>query len=90
MINNALPDEKRPFNQIVNVMTAAAPPPPAVLEAMEATGFRVTHVYGLTEVYGPVTVCAWHEEWDMLPPAERARKKARQGDLPCCLRQSVE
>tara|TARA_Y100001934_G_scaffold25590_1_gene28354 strand:- start:8730 stop:10376 length:1647 start_codon:yes stop_codon:yes gene_type:complete len=79
MINNALPDEKRPFNQIVNVMTAAAPPPPAVLEAMEATGFRVTHVYGLTEVYGPVTVCAWHEEWDMLPPAERARKKARQG-----------
>ena len=60
-------------------MTAAAPPPPAVLERIEAMGFRVTHVYGLTEVYGPATVCAWHPEWDALEPLERARIKSRQG-----------
>ena len=46
---------------------------------MEALGFHITHVYGLTEVYGPAVVCAWHDEWDALPPAERARLKARQG-----------
>lgn len=79
MVNNAADADRREFSQTVNVMTAAAPPPPAVLERMEEAGFRVTHVYGLTEVYGPVTVCAWHSEWDALPPAERARKKARQG-----------
>ena len=79
MVNNASPREIRNFDQTVNVMTAAAPPPPAVLEKMESVGFKVTHVYGLTEVYGPVTVCAWHEEWDSLPPTERAKKKARQG-----------
>jgi fatty-acyl-CoA synthase len=50
-----------------------------VLEAIETQGFRVTHVYGLTEVYGPATVCAWHPEWDALPPAERAALKSRQG-----------
>ena len=79
MINNAEESERKEFEQIVNVMTAAAPPPPAVLEKMESSGFRVTHVYGLTEVYGPVTVCAWHKEWDDLSPSEQARKKARQG-----------
>ena len=46
---------------------------------MEALGFHITHVYGLTEVYGPAVVCAWHDEWDELPAAERARLKARQG-----------
>ncbi len=46
---------------------------------MERDGFNITHVYGLTEVYGPVVVCAWHKEWDTLPVAERARLKARQG-----------
>jgi fatty-acyl-CoA synthase len=60
-------------------MTAAAPPPAAVLEAVEKPGFHITHVYGLTEVYGPATICAWHDAWDALPSAERARLKARQG-----------
>ncbi len=60
-------------------MTAAAPPPAAVLEALEKQNFRVTHVYGLTEVYGPATICSWHEDWDAQPSHERARLKARQG-----------
>ncbi len=63
----------------VRMMTAGAAPPAAVLEGMERLGFSTTHVYGLTETYGPVTVCAWHEEWDALPDAERARLRARQG-----------
>jgi fatty-acyl-CoA synthase len=63
----------------VEVMTAAAPPPPPVIAAVEALGFHITHVYGLTEVYGPAVVCAWHEEWDALPAEERAVLKARQG-----------
>jgi fatty-acyl-CoA synthase len=63
----------------VRIMTAGAPPPAAVIEAVERRGFHVTHVYGLTEVYGPVTVCAWQGAWDTLPPAERARIKSRQG-----------
>ena len=53
--------------------------PAAVIEGMEGLGFYITHVYGLTEVYGPAVVCAWHDEWDELPAAERARLKARQG-----------
>ena len=60
-------------------MTAAAPPPAAVIARMEQAGFRVTHVYGLTEVYGPVTVCDWHDEWNALPLDEQAALKARQG-----------
>jgi fatty-acyl-CoA synthase len=60
-------------------MTAAAPPPAAVLEAMARQGFEVTHVYGLTETYGPATVCAWKPEWDALPPVEQASLKSRQG-----------
>ncbi len=63
----------------IRMMTAGAAPPAAVLEGMERLGFDVTHVYGLTEVYGPVTVCAWHDEWNAAPPAERAALKARQG-----------
>jgi fatty-acyl-CoA synthase len=50
-----------------------------VIEAMERMGFRVTHLYGLTESYGPTTTCAWQEEWDGLPLGERAAKMARQG-----------
>jgi len=79
MIINAKPDERRPLPRTVEVMTAAAPPPPAVLQRMESDGFHITHVYGLTECYGPAVVCAWHDAWDDLPPEERARKKARQG-----------
>ena len=63
----------------VNVMTAGSAPPAAVLEAMAELNFNVTHTYGLTEVYGPAVVCAWHEEWDQLSPGEQARLKARQG-----------
>jgi fatty-acyl-CoA synthase len=63
----------------VEMMTAGAAPPAAVIEGMEGAGFRITHVYGLTEVYGPAVVCAWHDEWDALPAEERARLKARQG-----------
>jgi 3-(methylthio)propionyl---CoA ligase len=63
----------------VAMMTAGAPPPAAVIEGMEGLGFDITHVYGLTEVYGPATVCAWHDEWDARPSEERSRLKARQG-----------
>jgi fatty-acyl-CoA synthase len=76
---NAKDDERKPLPQQVEFVTAAAPPPEAVLAAMKAAGFNVTHVYGLTEVYGPATVNDWHHEWDALPPSEQAAKKARQG-----------
>ncbi|MYF08956.1 MAG: AMP-binding protein, partial [Rhodospirillaceae bacterium] len=79
LVINASGDERRPLPHTVEIMTAAAPPPPAVLERIEAMGFRVTHVYGLTEVYGPATICAWRPEWDALEPQERARVKSRQG-----------
>ena len=72
-------DLKLGISHQVNVMTAASAPPPAILEAMENLNFKVTHAYGLTEVYGPAVVCAWHEEWDALPIAEQAELKARQG-----------
>ncbi len=78
-IIGATPGERRPLARKVEFMTAAAPPPAAVLEALEKENFRVTHVYGLTEVYGPATICSWHEAWDALPSHERARLKARQG-----------
>jgi fatty-acyl-CoA synthase len=79
MLINAGPGERRDFDHQVNMMTAAAAPPAAVLQRMAELGIRVTHVYGLTEVYGPSTVCAWQEEWDALPIHERARLQARQG-----------
>jgi fatty-acyl-CoA synthase len=63
----------------VSMMTAGAAPPAAVIEGMEKLGFRITHVYGLTESYGPATVCAWHEAWDGLPQQEKSARKARQG-----------
>ena len=79
MILNATEAERRPFSHPVNVMTAAAPPPAAVLERMEQEGFKVTHVYGLTETYGPAVICAWKNEWDGLAMAEQAERKSRQG-----------
>jgi fatty-acyl-CoA synthase len=79
MLLNAGPGLKRSLDRRIEMMTAGAPPPAAVIEGMEALGFHITHVYGLTEVYGPAVVCAWHDEWDELPAAERARLKARQG-----------
>jgi fatty-acyl-CoA synthase len=79
MLMNAGQRLKRSLERRIEMMTAGAPPPAAVIEGMEALGFHITHVYGLTECYGPSVVCAWHSEWDELPAAERARLKARQG-----------
>ena len=61
------------------VGTAGAAPPAAIIAGMENLKFKVTHLYGLTETYGPATVCAWKDEWDEKPLAERAKLKARQG-----------
>jgi fatty-acyl-CoA synthase len=63
----------------VTVLVAAAPPSPTLLGALKERNFRPIHVYGLTETYGPITICAWHREWDSLPADEQARQNARQG-----------
>ncbi|MDZ4145441.1 MAG: acyl-CoA synthetase [Burkholderiales bacterium] len=63
----------------VKAMVAGAAPPASMIEGMERMGFDLTHVYGLTEVYGPATVCAKHDAWDALDIGERARLNARQG-----------
>jgi fatty-acyl-CoA synthase len=76
---NAPANEKKPLPHVVEFFTAAAPPPEAVLAEMKEAGFNVTHLYGLTECYGPAVVNDWHAEWNALPPAEQAVKKARQG-----------
>jgi fatty-acyl-CoA synthase len=76
---NAAPEEKRAFAHTVNFVHAAAPPPEAILRAMLEAGFELTHVYGLTETYGPATVDEWHPEWDQLPAAEQGAKRIRQG-----------
>ncbi|WVZ81321.1 hypothetical protein U9M48_028711 [Paspalum notatum var. saurae] len=81
MIVNAAAGERRPLphGRPVIVKAGGAPPPPQVLQRMEALGFVVIHGYGLTETYGPATVCAWKPEWDALPPEQRAGVKSRQG-----------
>ncbi|MBP0048086.1 acyl-CoA synthetase [Marinobacterium sp. AK62] len=79
MLNNAPDELKAGIEHQVNVMTAGAAPPASVIEGMENMGFNVTHVYGLTETYGPCVVCAWHEEWNDKTPTEKARLKSRQG-----------
>ncbi len=79
LLISAPEEERRPLPGKVKMMTAASAPPAAVLARMQKQGFEITHVYGLTEVYGPVTVCAWHEEWDDLDMEEQARLKSRQG-----------
>jgi fatty-acyl-CoA synthase len=76
---NAPAEIKAGVEHQVKVMTAGAAPPATVLEGMERMGFEVTHVYGLTETYGPCVACAWHEEWDELPIEQKATLKARQG-----------
>jgi fatty-acyl-CoA synthase len=76
---NAPAAEKKPLPHVIEFFTAAAPPPEAVLAAMKEAGFNVTHLYGLTECYGPAVVNDWHSEWDALPLPEQAAKKARQG-----------
>ena len=79
MIVNATDDERKDLPERVSYFTAAAPPPAAVLAAMDKAGFDVTHLYGLTETYGPAVVNAWHPQWSELPDDERAAMKARQG-----------
>jgi fatty-acyl-CoA synthase len=76
---NASNEDKRQFPQTVTFNTAAAPPPEAVLSGMADAGFAVTHLYGLTETYGPAVVNEWHDEWDRLEKGPRTAKKARQG-----------
>ena len=76
---NAPAEEKRAFGQTVTFNTAAAPPPEAVLAAMADAGFQVTHLYGLTESYGPAVVNEWKAEWNELDASAQAVKKARQG-----------
>ena len=79
MLVNA-PDEMKPgVPRGVKAMVAGAAPPAAMIEGMEKLGFDLTHVYGLTEVYGPATVCAKHDEWQTLDVGERAALNARQG-----------
>lgn len=72
-------NEKRMLNQTVEFMTAAAPPPEQVLADMKLAGFNVTHLYGLTETYGPAVINDWNEEWNELSNQEQASLKARQG-----------
>jgi fatty-acyl-CoA synthase len=79
MVMLAADDAARPLEVPVRYATGGAPPPPALIERAQALGFDIVHVYGLTETYGPVTVCDWKTEWDALEPGEQARLKARQG-----------
>ncbi|XP_009791184.1 butanoate--CoA ligase AAE1 [Nicotiana sylvestris] len=79
MIINAPPSVRRSLPRKVAVMTGGAPPPPQVLFKMEELGFDVIHSYGLTETYGPGTVCTWKPEWSSLSPDEQAKIKSRQG-----------
>ena len=79
MISNAPKEEQRELPHRVEIMTAAAPPPPTVIAQMEEAGFNVTHVYGLTEVYGPAVVCEWQEAWNEKDKTTQAQLKGRQG-----------
>jgi fatty-acyl-CoA synthase len=76
---NAAAGAKRPFDHAVEFFTAAAPPPEAVLAGMREAGFNVTHLYGLTETYGPAVVNEWHRDWNGLDGPGQAARKARQG-----------
>jgi fatty-acyl-CoA synthase len=69
----------RPMSRPVRIATGGAPPTPALLERLAALGLDITHLYGLTETYGPAGICEWRSEWNQLPMAEQAQIKARQG-----------
>ncbi len=75
----AAPEEKRAFSHRVAFNHAAAPPPQSVLDQMVAAGFELTHLYGLTETYGPATINEWNQDWNELDEVERAKKRIRQG-----------
>ena len=79
LLLGAGPGVRRDLDHPVHFMTAAAPPPEKVLAEMRDAGFEVTHLYGLTETYGPAVVNEWHDGWSALPPSEQAALKARQG-----------
>ena len=79
LIESAPAEEKRALDRRVQFFTAAAPPPESLLASMDAAGFDVTHLYGLTETYGPAVVNEWHGDWSDLSAGEQARLKARQG-----------
>ena len=79
MVVNADDSVRKPFDHTVQVMTAGAPPPAAVLEEFEALGFNVTHVYGLTETYGHTVMSSWNPDWDGLSQDKKSILKARQG-----------
>ena len=89
LVINANNSERRKFDHTVEVMTAAAPPPASVLEKMERSGFHMTHVYGLTETYGPSVVCEWNNEWNTLDSGQQAILKSRQG-VPYTALQGLE
>ena len=77
LIANA--EQAHPLSKPLSITTAGAPPAPSVIEQLETLGVKVVHVYGLTEVYGPYTICEYQPEWDGLPSEERARMISRQG-----------
>ena len=79
LLANAPDAVKVKFDRVVEALTGGAAPPSAIIAAMERNGFRVTHGYGLTETYGPATICVWQAEWDGLGLEDRARRMARQG-----------
>ena len=78
-IINTEVDHVKKLSSTVKLMTAAAPPPAKILEQIEKVGFDVTHVYGLTEVYGPAVICKWKDDWNNLSSSEKANLKSRQG-----------
>ncbi|MDZ5461224.1 acyl-CoA synthetase [Azohydromonas lata] len=88
MLINAPAELRQSLGRVVRGLIAGAPPPAAVIEGCEAAGIEITHVYGLTEVYGPAAVCAKQEHWAALPAQERARLNGRQG-VPYPLQQAV-
>ncbi len=79
MLINAPPGVRRAFDHTVEVATGGAAPPSAVIRRMQEIGFHVVHLYGLTETYGPATLCAWQSAWDDLDAETRAARVARQG-----------
>jgi len=79
MLAHAPAEQRVPFDHKVTIATGGAAPPSSVFRAMEAIGFRVTHLYGATETYGPATSCVFQPEWDELPSEDRFARMARQG-----------